>query len=113
MRALVEKRWKRYAEHVESNQAYERARSHKVLLKFISMALDLMEREAKLLGLDAEMRNRMERPPGRTQVQPTVWSLLAKVGPSDLETLKRIQELDPIEKPDHAKDADGPGPVDD
>jgi hypothetical protein len=51
------------------------------------------------LGLDAEMRNRMERPPGRTQVQPTVWNLLAKVGPSDLETLKQIQELDPIEKP--------------
>jgi hypothetical protein len=84
-----------------------------VLLKFISMALDLMEREAKLLGLDAETRNHLERPPGRTQVQPTVWNLLAKVGPSDLETLKRIQELDPIQKPEPAKTADSPGPVDD
>jgi hypothetical protein len=32
-------------------------------------------------------------------VQPTVWNLLAKVGPTDLETIKRIQELEPIEKP--------------
>jgi hypothetical protein len=36
------------------------------------MALDLMEREAKLLGLDAATRNRVERPLERTQVQPTV-----------------------------------------
>jgi hypothetical protein len=81
-------------------QAYERAQSDKVLLKFISMALALMEREAKLLVLDAEMRNRLERPPDRSQVQPTIWNYLAQAPPTDLETLKRIQELDPIEKPD-------------
>jgi len=27
--------------------------------------------------------------------------------------LKQIQDLDPIEKPDHAKSADDPDPVDD
>jgi hypothetical protein len=48
-------------------QACERAQGDMVLLRFIGMALDLMEREAKLLGL-AETRNRMERPPERTQV---------------------------------------------
>ena len=63
--------------------------------------------------LDAEMRNQMEPPPDRGQVQPTTWSLLARAGPTDLETLKRIQELDPIQKPEPAKTADGPGPVDD
>ena len=93
-------------------QACVRAQSDKVLLKFISMALDLMEREAKLLGLDAEMRNHVERPE-RSQVQPTIWSLLAQAEPTDLETLKQIQDLDPIEKPHHAKSADDPGPVDD
>jgi hypothetical protein len=40
-------------------------------------------------------------------VQPTIWNLLAQAGPTDLETIKRIQELDPIEKPDPAKSADG------
>jgi hypothetical protein len=89
--------------HEMVSQAYERAQSDKVLLKFMSMALDLMEREAKLLGLDAEMRNHVEPPPNRSQVQPTIWNLLAKIGPSDLETLKRIQEFDPIERP-HAKE---------
>jgi len=49
-------------------QACERAQGDMVLLRFIGMALDLMEREAKLLGLDAETRNRMERAPERTQV---------------------------------------------
>jgi hypothetical protein len=49
-------------------QACERAQGDMVLLRFIGMALDLMEREAKLLGLDAETRNRTERPPERTQV---------------------------------------------
>lgn len=85
-----------------ANEACARAQSNKVLLKFIGMALDLMEREAKLLGLDAEMRNCMERLPERTQVQPTAWGLLAQTPPTDLETVMRIQELDPIEKPDHA-----------
>lgn len=82
-----------------ANQASERAHSDKVLLEFISIALDLMEREAKLLGLDAKTRSRGEPPPDRSHAQPTVWSLVAQVGPTDLETLKRIQELDPIQKP--------------
>jgi hypothetical protein len=30
-----------------------------------------------------------------------------------VEMLKQIQDLDPIEKPDHAKSADDPDPVDD
>ena len=71
-----------------------------------------MEREAKLLGLDVETRNRVERS-HQIQVQPMVWSLLAEAAPTDLETIKRIQELDPIEEPDYAKSADDPGPVDD
>jgi hypothetical protein len=99
--------------HEMASQAYEQARSDKARLKVISMALGLMEREAKLLGLDAEMRNHHKPPPDRSQVQPTVWSLIAKAEPTDLETLKRIQELDPIEKPHYAKSADDPGPVDD
>jgi hypothetical protein len=70
--------------------------------------VNLMER-AKLLGLDAEVRNRMERPE-QSRVQPTVWSLLAQVPPTDLETIERIQELDPIEKPDDALTLKG-GPV--
>jgi hypothetical protein len=41
-----------------ANQACERAQSDKVLLKFIGRALDLLEREAKLLGLGAAIRNR-------------------------------------------------------
>jgi hypothetical protein len=94
------------------SQAYERAQSDKVLLKFISMALDLMEREAKLLGLDAEMRNHVERPVSAPH-RGTVFDLLAQVEPLSVKMLKQIQELDPIKKPDHAKGADGPGPVDD
>jgi hypothetical protein len=80
------------------------AKSKHADVLFISIASDLMERETKLLGLDAETRNHVKLPPERSQVQPTVWSLLAKVGPSDLETLKRIQELDPIERPDNSKE---------
>jgi hypothetical protein len=37
-------------------------------------------------------------------VQPTIWNFLAQAPPTDLETKKQIQELDPIEKPDHAKE---------
>jgi hypothetical protein len=91
-----------------ANQACERAQSDKILLSFIGMALDLMEREAKLLNLDAKTRNRIEPTPERSQVQPTIWNLLAQAPPTDLETLKRIQELDPIAKPDHAKSGDAP-----
>jgi hypothetical protein len=39
--------------------------------------------------------------------------LLAQVEALSAEMLKQIQELDPIEKPDHAKSADAPGSVDD
>jgi hypothetical protein len=74
--------------------------------------LDLMEREAKLLGLDAEMRNHVERPVSAPH-RGTVFDLLAQVEPLSVKMLKQIQELDPIKKPDHAKGADGPGPVDD
>jgi hypothetical protein len=94
------------------SQAYERAQSDKVLLKFISMALDLIEREAKLLGLDAEMRNHVERPVSAPH-RGTVFDLLASVEPLSAEMLKQIQELDPIVKPYHAKSVDDPDPVDD
>jgi hypothetical protein len=67
------------------------------------MALDLIERETKLLGLDAATRNRIEWP-DHSQVEPTVWNLLAQAPPTELETLRRIQELDPIEKPGCAKE---------
>jgi hypothetical protein len=90
--------------HEMVSQAYERAQSDKVLLKFISMALGLLDREAKLLGLDAETRNRMQLPPDRSRVQPTIWNYLAQAPPTDLETIKRIQELDPIQKPERAKE---------
>jgi len=83
-------------------QACERAQGDKVLLKFINMALDLMEREAKLLGLDAKTRERMERPES-TPHRGTVFDLLAHVEPLSAEMLKQIQELDPIEKPDRKR----------
>jgi hypothetical protein len=51
--------------------------------------------------------------PDRSHVQPAIWNLLAQAPPTDLETLKRIQGLDPIGNPEHAKSADDPGPVDD
>jgi hypothetical protein len=86
-----------------ANQACERAQSDKVLLNFIGMALRLMEREAKLLGLD-EAQKRIERSPERTQVQPTTWGLFAQAPPTHLKTIKRIRELDPIEKPERAKE---------
>jgi hypothetical protein len=76
------------------------------------MALGLLDREAKLLGLDAETRNRMERPVSAPH-RGTVFDLLAQVEPLSAEMLKQIQDLDPIEKPDHAKRADGSGPLDD
>jgi predicted transcriptional regulator len=87
-----------------ANEACERAQSDKILLKFIITAVHVMERQAKLLGLDAAMRNRKEPSPDLSHVQPTIWNVLAQAGPTDLETIKRIQELDPIEKPDDAKE---------
>jgi hypothetical protein len=80
-------------------QLYERGQSDRVLLNVLGTMLDLMEREANLLGLDAKIRNRAEPPADRSHVQPTIWNHLAQAPPTDLETLKRIQELDPIEKP--------------
>jgi hypothetical protein len=87
-----------------ANQLYEQGQSNRGLLDILDMMLDLMEREAKLLGLDAETRSHAEPPPDRSHVQPTVWTILAQAPPTDLETIKRIQELDPIEKPDDAKE---------
>jgi hypothetical protein len=87
-----------------ANQVCERAQSDKVLLKFIRMALELMEREAKLLGLDAKTRKHMEPTADRSQVQPTVWSFFAQAAPTDLALIKRIQELDPIEKPERTEE---------
>ena len=84
-----------------------------VLLNVLGMMRDLMEREAKLLCLDAKTRNHAEPPPDRRHVQPTIWNLLAQAPSIDLETPKRIQELDPIEKPGTAKSVDGPGSADD
>jgi hypothetical protein len=84
-----------------------------VLLNVLGMMRDLMEREAKLLGLDAKTRNHAEPPPDRSHVQPTIWNLLAQAPSIDLETPKRIQELDPIEKPGTAKSVDVPGSADD
>jgi hypothetical protein len=93
------------------SQAYARAQSDRVLLKFISMALDLMEREAKLLGLDAEMRNHYEPPPDRSQVQPTVWSLLAKAEPTDLALAAPHNEPCPEWRLDRAGHRFDPGNV--
>jgi hypothetical protein len=61
------------------------------------MMLDLMEREARLLRLDAEMRNRVTRPVSAPH-RGTVFDLLAQVEPLSAEMLKQIQELDPIAK---------------
>jgi hypothetical protein len=68
------------------------------------MMLELIKRQARLLGLDAKRWNHAEPSPEHAQVKPTVWDLLAHSEPTDLETIRRIQELDPIEKPEHAKD---------
>ena len=59
------------------------------------MALGLLDREAKLLGLDVETRNRMERPVSAPH-RGTVFDLLAQVEPLSAEMLKQIQDLDPI-----------------
>jgi hypothetical protein len=100
--------------HEIANQAYEQARSDKARLKILGMVLGLLEREAKLLSLDAPPRiANIEEATGSGPGQGTVFELLARVEPLSAEMLKQIQELDPIEKPDHAKSADGPGPVDD
>jgi hypothetical protein len=55
----------------------------------------LEEREAKLLGLDAEYRVARRCNGSRL----TATQLLARAEPFDLELLKRIQELDPILRP--------------
>jgi hypothetical protein len=69
------------------------------------MMLDLMEREARLLDLEAKLLDLdaktwayAEPPPDRSHVQPTIWSLLAQAGPTDLETIKQIKELDPVDR---------------
>jgi hypothetical protein len=82
-----------------ADEACERAKGDKLLLKFIITAVHVMERQAKVLGLDKETWSHVEPPAERRQLEPTVWNVLAQAPPTDLETLKRIQELDPIEKP--------------
>jgi hypothetical protein len=62
----------------------------------IEAAVRISERRAKLLGLDAPNTHRITGP-GDGPVQ--IMSLLAQVPPMDVEMLKRIQELEPIEKP--------------
>jgi hypothetical protein len=62
-----------------------------VLLNSLGMMRDLIEREAKLLGLDAKTPNHAEPPPDRSHVRPTIWNLLAQAPPTGLETPKRIQ----------------------
>jgi hypothetical protein len=68
--------------HELASQAYERAQSDKARLKVIGMVLGLIESEAKLLGLDAETRNRAERP-DRSHVQPTIWNEPSRTSRAD------------------------------
>jgi hypothetical protein len=88
-----------------ASEACDRAQGHKVILKSINTAVDVMERQAKLLGLDAGTGSHVLPPAERRQPEPTVWDVLAQAPPTDLETIKRIQELDPVEKPDHVKES--------
>ena len=99
--------------HELASQTYERGQSDKARLKVIGMVLGLLEREAKLLGLDSEMQNHLERRDGAPDDRGAVFNLRARVEPLSAAMLKQIQELHPIEKPDHAKSAGGLGPVDD
>src|SRR6202022_3617223 len=62
----------------------------------IEAAVRISERRAKLLGLDAPNTHRITGP-GDGPVQ--IMSLLAHVPPMDVEMPRRIQELEPIEKP--------------
>jgi hypothetical protein len=62
----------------------------------IEAAVRISERRAKLLGLDAPNTHRITGP-GDGPVQ--IMNLLAHVPLVDVEMLKRIQELDPIQKP--------------
>jgi hypothetical protein len=65
----------------------------------IEAAVRISERRAKLLGLDAPNTHRITGP-GDGPVQ--IMSLLAHVPPMDVEMLRRIQELEPIQKPAEA-----------
>jgi len=76
-------------------QAYEQASSDEARLGALNTMVKLEEREAKLLGLDAEYRVARRSNGSRL----TATQLLARAEPFDLEMLKRIQELDPIVKP--------------
>jgi hypothetical protein len=62
----------------------------------IEAAVRISERRAKLFGLDAPNTHRITGPDdGPVQIM----SLFAHVPPVDVEMLKRIQELEPIQKP--------------
>ena len=96
--------------HELASQAYERAQSDKARLKVIGMVLGLMEREVKLLGLDSEMRNHVERrggPDDRGTVLICARGLSPQRGNAEADP-----GTPPIEKPDHAKSSGGPGPID-
>jgi len=77
-------------------QAYEQASSDEARLGALNTMVKLEEREAKLLGLDAEYR--VKRLNSRA-ARLAATQLLARAEPLDMEVLKQIQALDPIKKP--------------
>jgi len=81
-------------------QAYEQAGSDEARLGALNTMIKLEEREAKLLGLDAEYR--VKRLNG-SAARLAATQLLARAEPLDLELLKQIQALDPIKKPDQGQ----------
>jgi hypothetical protein len=62
----------------------------------VEAAVRISERRAKLLGLDAPNTHRIT---GANDGPVQIMNLLARVPPIDLEMIRRIQELEPIEKP--------------
>jgi hypothetical protein len=62
----------------------------------IEAAVRISERRAKLLGLDKPTTHRIT---GVADGPVQIMNLLAHVPPVNVEMLKRIQELEPIEKP--------------
>jgi hypothetical protein len=81
-----------------ASQAYEQGQSDKARVNLIGMVLDLMEREAKLLGLDASPRTANIEEATGSGDRGTVFDLLARIESMSMELLKQIQELDPPEK---------------
>jgi hypothetical protein len=69
----------------------------------IEAAVRISERRAKLLGLDAPNTHRIT---GAADGPVQVMNLLAHVPLVDVEMLRRIQELEPIQKPAGADTVD-------